>query len=92
MQVNTCIRSMLATRPDTSGAAVSRALGHSDRWASVVGMSTRSPALATVADVADVLGYDLVVRDRRTGDDVGTIEAPRRAGAEDPPAGDEARG
>lgn len=83
MQVNTCIRAMLATRPDTSGAAVSRALGHTDRWASVVGMATRSPALATVADVADVLGYDVVVRDRRTGGDVGTIAPPRRSGAED---------
>lgn len=82
MQVNTCIRSMLASRPDTSGAAVSRALGHTDRWASVVGMANRSPALATVADVADVLSYDVVIRDRRTGDDVGTIAPPRRAGAE----------
>ena len=92
MQVNTCIRSMLATRPDTSGAAVSRALGHTDRWASVVGMASRSPALATVADVADVLGYRLEVVDVATGEAVGTIEAPRRAGAVDPPAGDEARG
>lgn len=78
VQVNTCIREILASRPDVSGSAVSRELGRSERWASVVGMPTRSPALATVADVADVLGYDVVVRDRATGADVGTIEAPRR--------------
>ena len=92
MQVNTCIRFMLAARHDTSGAAVSRALGHSDRWASVVGMTTRSPALATVADVADVLGYRLDVVDVSTGEAVGTIEAPRRAGTLDPSTADEARG
>ena len=79
MQVNTCIRSMLAARPDTSGAAVSRALGHTDRWASVVGMTTRSPALATVADVADVLGYDVAVVDRATGEVVAVVDPPRRA-------------
>lgn len=82
MQVNTCIREILATRPDTSGAAVSRALGRSERWASVVGMPTRSPALATVADVADVLGYRLDVVDAATGERIGTIEAPRRAAAQ----------
>ena len=78
MQVNTCIRELLAARPDTSGAAVSRELGRSERWASVVGMPTRSPALATVADVADALGYRLDVVDVATGERVGTIEAPRR--------------
>lgn len=83
VEVNTCIREILASRPDVSGAAVSRELGRSERWASVVGMPTRSPALATVADVADVLGYDVVVRDRRTGEDVGTIEAPRRSQTSD---------
>lgn len=83
MQVNTCIREILASRPDTSGAAVSRMLGRSERWASVVGMPTRSPALATVADVADVLGYRLDVVDVATGERVGTIEAPRRSQASD---------
>ena len=91
MRINTCIRDMC----EASGASlrgVSLELGKADTWGKTVSKPTRSPALATVADVADVLGYDLVVRDRRTGDDVGTIEAPRRAGAEDPPAGATARG
>ena len=83
VQVNTCIREILASRPDVSGAAVSRELGRSERWASVVGMPTRSPALATVADVADVLGYRLDVVDAATGETVGTIEAPRRLQSSD---------
>lgn len=58
-------------------------LGRAATWASNVSLPTRSPALATVADVADVLGYDVVVRDRATGADVGTIEAPRRASTSD---------
>lgn len=76
MQVNTCIRDMCKA----SGASmrgVSAALGRAATYVQVAA-GTRSPALATVADVADVLGYDVVVRDRRTGEDVGTIEAPRR--------------
>lgn len=68
---------MLSARPNMSGAAVSRELGRSDRWASVVGMPNRSPALATVADIADVLGFDVAIIDRETGERVGTIEPPR---------------
>ena len=37
----------------------------------------------TVADVADVLGYDLAVIDRETGEAVAVIEPPRRASADD---------
>lgn len=79
MQVNTCIREMV----DASGSSLvktSELLGKSREYARMVSMPTRSPALATVADIADVLGYDLAVVDRETGGVLGTIEAPRRAG------------
>lgn len=82
MQVDTCIRDMCKA----SGASmrgVSAALGKSPAYVRLAGKSGGSPALATVADVADVLGYDVVVRDRRTGEDVGTIEAPRRSQTSD---------
>lgn len=82
MQVNTCIRELLDARA-ISPRRVSAELGRSSEYVRNVAMPTRSPALATVADVADVLGYDVVVRDRRTGEDVGTIEAPRRSQASD---------
>lgn len=42
-------------------------------------MPSRSPALATVADVADACGFALAVVDRETGETVGTIEPPRAA-------------
>ena len=82
MQVNTCIREIVASR-GVSLRSVSADLGKSPTWTANVAQPTRSPALATVADVADVLGYRLEVVDVATGDAVGTIEAPRRAGAED---------
>lgn len=90
MQVDTCIRDMCASA-HVSMRSTSARLGRAPAYVRLAGMPGASPALATVATVADALGYDLVVRDRRTGDDVGTIEAPRRAGAEDPPAGATAR-
>ena len=82
MQVNTCIRELLDARA-ISPRRVSAELGRSSEYVRNVSMPTRSPALATVADVADVLGYDLVVRDRETGEDVGAIEAPRRLQSSD---------
>lgn len=80
MQVNTVIRSMLDAR-GVSPRHVSAVLGRSSEWCRVVALPTRSPALATVADVADVLGYRLEVVDASTGEAVGTIEAPRRTAA-----------
>lgn len=91
MQVNTCIRELLAAR-GVSPRRVSAGLGRSSEYVRNVAQPTRSPALATVADVADVLGYRLDVVDVSTGEAVGTIEAPRRAGAVDPSSVDEARG
>ena len=90
MQVNTCIREIVASR-GVSLRSVSADLGKSPTWTANVAQPTRSPALATVADVADVLGYRLEVVDVATGEAVGTIEAPRRAAAEDQ-ASDEALG
>ena len=82
MQVDACIKGMagLAGVPLTT---VSKDLGHSVAWGSNVGKAGRSPALGTVADVADVLGYDLAVIDRETGEAVAVIEPPRRASADD---------
>lgn len=79
MQVNDCIKGM-ARAAGVSLAEVSRRLGRSERWASVVGAPGRSPALATVADVADALGYRLAVLDG-AGRVVSTIEAPRSVAA-----------
>lgn len=81
MQVNTCIRELLDARA-ISPRRVSAELGRSSEFVRNVAMPTRSPALATVADVADVLGYDMAIVDRETGETVGTIEAPRRASAQ----------
>ena len=77
MQVNTCMRELLDARA-VSPRRVSAELGRSSEYVRNVAMPTRSPALATVADVADVLGYRLDVVDAATGERVGTIEAPRR--------------
>lgn len=82
MQVNTCIRELLAARA-ISPRRVSAELGRSSEFVRNVAAPTRSPALATVADVADVLGYRLDVVDAATGERVGTIEAPRRTSTSD---------
>ena len=79
MQVNTCVKAMAAAA-GVPLAEVSRRLGRSASWAATVGAPTRSPALATVCDVADVLGYRLAVLDG-AGRVVGTIEAPRSVAA-----------
>lgn len=78
MQVSTCIREIVGSR-GASLRSVSLDLGKAETWGKIVSKPTRSPALATVADVADVLGYDLAIVDRETGETVGTIEAPRHA-------------
>ncbi len=79
MQVNTCIKELAVAR-GVSLRGLSAALGRSSAWGSRVSGPERSPALATVADVADVLEYDLAVVDRETGETIGTLEAPRRRG------------
>ena len=76
MKITNVIRA-LAKHAGMSMYDVSRALDHAPAWAGVVA-GREGVALATIADVADVAGCDVVIRDRATGDDVGVIEPPRR--------------
>lgn len=76
MQVDTLIRWMLDARA-ISPRRVSAELGKSSECVRNVAAPGRSPALATVADIADVLGYDVAIIDRETGEPVGTIDPPR---------------
>lgn len=62
-----------------SGRAISAALGKSQTYVRTAARAGRSPALATVADVADVVGVDVVLIDRETGATVCTVTPPRRA-------------
>lgn len=78
MQLDETIRALLA-HTDKSGRAVSQELGHSPDWARMAARPGQVPSLGTVADVADVAGVDVVLRDRATGEDLGTIEPPRRS-------------
>lgn len=77
MQVDNVIRELVCKR-GVSMRGVSAELGKSQAWTRNVAAPGRSPALATVADIADVLGYDVAIIDRATGETVGTIEPPRR--------------
>lgn len=79
MQINRCIRELVDSTPGASMRGVSVALGKADTYVRNVSQPSRSPALATVADVADVLGYDLVLVRRSDGTAMGTIEPPRKA-------------
>ena len=79
MQVNRCIRELVDATPGASMRGVSVELGKADTYVRNVSQPSRSPALATVADVADVLGYDLVLVRRSDGTELDTIEPPRKA-------------
>lgn len=81
MQAGACIRAMVRER-GASLAGISRSLGKSDRWAGMVSAPGRSPALATVAEIADALGYDVAIVDRETGERLGTVEPPRRGSSD----------
>lgn len=79
MQVEDTISKLIESR-GTSAGRVSTDLERSRSY--VAGVAGRSGvALGTVADVADVLGYDLAIIDRETGETVAVIEPPRRASA-----------
>jgi hypothetical protein len=69
----------LVERSAMSGRAISAALGKSSAYVKTAARAGRSPALATVADVADVVGVDVVLVDRETGATVCTVTPPRRA-------------
>lgn len=79
MQCNQVIKA-LAAHAHKPHEALSVELGRARSWVSVVGAARRSPALATVAEVADACGIDVVLVDRATGERVGVVDAPRRAG------------
>ena len=86
MQVNEVIM-FLVDAAGTNPHAAAAALGKSREYVRNAAARPR-PSLATVADVADVCGYDVLIRDRRTGSEA-VITPPRREGAGDP--GDAAR-
>lgn len=69
MQVDRVIREIVK-RSSQSMRGVSRMLGKGQSWCKVVSLPGRSPALSTVVDIADVCGYDLVVRCRETGEEL----------------------
>ena len=82
MQVNEVIR-FLVDNAGTNCNAAAAALGRSREY--VRNAAARpSPSLATVADVADVCGVDVVLVDRATGAALGTVTPPRRECAGDP--------
>lgn len=74
MQVNTCIRDMVAAR-GLKLVDLSRKLGRADSWARTVSRPERSPALSTVVETAKVLGYSVAIVDTETGERLGTIDA-----------------
>ena len=78
MQVDRVIREIVETSGKTF-AEVNRELGRSASWACTLAAPGRSPALATVADIADAVGMRLDVVDVETGETVGSIEPPRRS-------------
>ena len=82
MQVDTCIREMAAGK-GVSLRSISAALEKTTTWTANVSAAGRSPALATVADIADVLGYEVTICDRATGVRVGVIEPPRQSASAD---------
>ena len=77
MEVGRAIRALVDHSPLT-GEQVSAELHKSRGYISVVMRDSRSPALATVCDVADVCGCDVVLVDRATGERVGVVDPPRR--------------
>ena len=77
MQVGACIRAMVRER-GASMRGLSVDMGRSPDYVRVMGTPTRSPALATVAEIADALGYDVAIIDRETGERLGTIDPPAR--------------
>ena len=87
MQVNDVITFMVENSGATYNGA-SEVLGKSREYVRQAATTRRGPALATTADVADVCGYDVLIRERRTGSEA-VITPPRREGAGDP--GDAAR-
>ena len=78
LQVDRTIRTLI-DHSGMSTRAMSAALGRGSSWASTTAQPGRVPSLATVADVADVAGCDVVIVDRATGERVGVVDPPRRS-------------
>lgn len=78
MQVDKLIRAIVETS-SLSMQRVSCELGHEVSWCKSVARDGRSPAISTVADVADVLGYDVAVVDRATGEVIAVVDPPHRS-------------
>lgn len=76
MQVNRAIFEMLGYRGISANRA-SAELGRSREYVRNAAVSKRGPLLSTVAAIADVCGCEIVVRDRATGEELGTIDPPR---------------
>ena len=81
MQVDKVVKAIVDYSPMT-GEQTSAALGRARSYISIVGARGRTPSIATVADVADVCGVDVVLVDRATGERVGVVEPPRREQAD----------
>lgn len=79
MQLDSIVRA-LVEHSGMSARAVSLTLGKADTWARNTMANSRDPRLSTVANVADLAGVDVVLRDRKTGEELGTVEPPRREG------------
>lgn len=75
MQVDSVIRG-IAEHSGKSGRALSVELGHAPTWVSTIGARGRDPQLSSVVRVADLVGVDLCLVDRATGQTIATIEPP----------------
>lgn len=79
MKADGSVVRFLLDRAPMSDRGASAALGHAPSWARTTALPGRSPQLATVADVADLAGVDVVLVDRATGERVAVVDPPRRA-------------
>lgn len=57
---------------------LSKALGRSDNWISSTITNGGPPKVDTLANIADVVGVDVCLVDRATGETIATIDPPRR--------------
>lgn len=75
MQVDSVIRE-IAEHSGKSGRTLSVELGHAPTWVSSVGARGRDPQLSSVVRIADLVGVDLCLVDRSTGQTIATIDPP----------------
>lgn len=58
---------------------LSRSMGRTSNWIATMLSNGTKPRLDTAAAIADACGYELVVRERSTGRELGRVEPPRPA-------------